>query len=339
MTAGDDLLGRLRSYVGKEAGAPRVAQEPVNRPMIRHWVEAMGDDNPVYLDTDAAAATGRNGIIAPPTMLAAWTMQGYASHHGNRSGATAAPGPMDELLALLDGAGFTGVVATNDEHEYVRELQPGDLLTMRSVIEDVSPEKRTGLGTGHFITTLRTYTDQNGEEVARQRFRILRYRPTAPSDQKPADQSTTGASGAQAAGDGAQRPLRPRPFITRDNAFWFEAVAQGRLVFQRCTSCGRLRHPPGPVCPHCHSFTWDTVTSSGRGTLYSFTVAHHPKVPAFDYPHAVGLAEMEEGVRLMADIVDIPHDQLRVGLPVQVRFTRHDEDLTLPQFGPREDGA
>jgi acyl dehydratase len=174
--AEEAFLARLREFIGQEATPVRVAQEPVNRPMIRHFVEAMGDENPIYLDEDAARATGRDSIVAPPPMLSTWLMVGYKAHvraleHGP------ADTPMARLLGLLGEAGFTGVVATNDEHEYLRELRPGDQLSMTTVIDDVSARKRTGLGEGHFITTARTYTDQHGEVVARQVFRILRFAP------------------------------------------------------------------------------------------------------------------------------------------------------------------
>ena len=111
----------------------------------------------------------------------------------------------------------------------------------------ISPEKKTGLGVGRFVTTLKTYRDADGEVVATQRWRTLRFQP---------------AAAARAASEPAA--LRPRPAINLDNAFWFEAAREHRLVIQRCASCGRLRHPPGPQCPECQSFEWDTVDAAGR---------------------------------------------------------------------------
>jgi hypothetical protein len=80
-------------------------------------------------------------------------------------------------MAVLDEGGFTSVVATNCEQEYSRPIVLGDRLSVSSSIESVSPEKHTGLGIGHFITTLLTFTDQNGATVADMRFRILKFRP------------------------------------------------------------------------------------------------------------------------------------------------------------------
>lgn len=69
--------------------------------------------------------------------------------------------------------------------------------------------------------------------------------------------------------------------VTGDNDFFFEAAKEGRLEIQRCADCKTLRHPPAPACPSCRSFSWDTVESTRRCTLHSFTVIHHPKDPAF----------------------------------------------------------
>jgi uncharacterized OB-fold protein/acyl dehydratase len=310
------LLDRLRSYEGRTVGPAEPADDPVNVPMIRHWVEAMGETSPVHLDPEAARATGRDGVVAPATMLQVWTMKGLKAQHARPDNL------QTELLGLLDEAGFTSVVATNTDQEYLRELAPGDHLSATSVIETVSEEKRTGLGAGHFVTTRTEFRDQHDDVVGTMTFRILKFRPAAPP-------SSTAAGGEE-----PERALRPRPSINRDNAFWFEGARNGQLLIQRCTGCGRLRHPPGPACPGCASFDWDTVEASGRGTVYSYTINHHPQVPAFDYPLAVGLIELEEGTRLVANVIGIEPDEIEVGLPVQAEFTVFDDELTLPQFRP-----
>jgi uncharacterized OB-fold protein len=130
------------------------------------------------------------------------------------------------------------------------------------------------------------------------------------------------------------RPLRPRPALTQDNAFFFDGARDGRLLIQRCASCGTLRHPPRPACAVCRSFEWDTLEASGRGTVYSYVVVHHPQVPAFDYPLPVAVVELEEGTRLVADLVGIVADAVEIGLPVVVDFVAVDDELTLPMFRP-----
>ncbi|MDQ1395365.1 MAG: uncharacterized protein QOG64_624, partial [Acidimicrobiaceae bacterium] len=146
MTPGTTELGRLKTFEGRTVGPPQPAPDPVNQPMIRHWCQAIGDTNPVYTDPDLAAATSHGGIIAPPAMLQAWVMRGPAPRP--TEGGTA----QDELLRLLDSMGYTSVVATNCDQEYERDLRPADRLSMTTVIEAVSEEKKTALGAGHFVT-------------------------------------------------------------------------------------------------------------------------------------------------------------------------------------------
>jgi uncharacterized protein len=327
----DDYEQRLQALVGRELGEARPAHDPVNVPMIRHWVEAMGDDNPVYLDDEAARATGRDGLIAPPTMMQAWTMRGYA--------ATVEPPPAGEtereMNALLEEGGYTSVVATDSEFEFHRELRPGDLVTASETIEAISDEKRTGLGEGRFVTSLRTYVDQDQRTVATQRWRLLRFRP--PTSQPEAgvgakDEAAESTTGAEP----EPSPRRPRPAINRDNAFWFEAASERRLVIQRCADCEQLRHPPGPCCPACNSFAWDTIEPSGQGHVHSYVVAHHPRIPGFTYPHVVALIELEEGVRLLADVLELEPGEVEIDLPVELDWLEADEDLTLPAFRPSE---
>ncbi len=278
--------------------------------------------------TPPPARPGFDGVIAPPTMLQAWIMRGLrlsqqsdsARARDDHDGAS----PTDQLMAMLDEAGFTSVVATNCDQHYVRPLVPGDLLKCTSVIDAVSPEKATGLGTGHFLTTRIEYTDQNDEPVATMRFRILKFkpRPAAPADSA-ADSTAP-----------AERPRRPRPALTQDNRFFFDGAKEHKLLIQRCSGCGTLRHPPRPSCANCRSFEWDTLTASGRGTVYSFVVNHYPQVPAFDYPLVVALIELEEGTRLVANVDGIAPGEVVIGMPVVARFEAFDDDLTLPVFHP-----
>jgi uncharacterized OB-fold protein/acyl dehydratase len=341
-----DHSDELAPLVGQAARPPSLAPDAVNVPMIRHWVEAMGDHNPVYVSDEAAYAAGYDELIAPPTMLQAWIMRGLrtsllveeARAQGGEHGGEQGSGPNEEMMALLDDEGLTSVVATNCEQHYDRPLVVGDRLLARSVIEEISDPKRTGLGTGRFITTRLDYvavpdadvsvwptTDDEvqalydaGEAVATMRFRILKYLP--PVRKSP-------------------RPPRPRPAITQDNAFWFEGARAHKLLIQHCTSCGTLRHPPLPACAVCGSLEWDTVESSGRGTVYSYVVVHYPQVPSFEYPLPIGLIELEEGTRVVANLDGMELHAIEIGLPVQATFVDFDEELSLPVFVPAGKGA
>lgn len=300
-----ELYDELAALVGGPNGDPVVGLDPVNAPMIRHMVEALGDTNPIYVDEEAATTAGHPGIVAPPTMLQTWSMAGLG-----RAG-TPADGAWGRALQLLNDAGFSSTVAVNCEQEYVRYLTVGDRVTVTGVLESVSEQKQTGLGVGHFVTSRDEYRDQDGELVGTHRFRVLKFAPRpAASDTMP----------------------RPRPPTTRDTQWWFDALREGRLLIQRCAACGTLRHPPGPACASCHSFEWDTVEASGRGTIYSWVVVHHPPTPMFDYPLPVVLVELEEGTRLVANVLDLGPDDVEIGLPVVADLVAVDPDLTLPFF-------
>ncbi|MGW0939959.1 bifunctional MaoC family dehydratase N-terminal/OB-fold nucleic acid binding domain-containing protein [Streptomyces sp. NPDC002666] len=314
---------RLRAFTGRELRPPTPAQDPVNQPMIRHWAEAMGDTNPVYTDAGAARATGREGVVAPASMVQAWTMRGYAATAAPRPGS---PDGFDELVALLDEGGYTSVVATDSEFTFQRELAPGDHIAVRETVESVSAEKRTGLGTGRFVTTLKTYTDQDGGTVATQRWRTLRFRPAPAPAAAPAP--------AEAAPPAPAPALRPRPAVNRDNAFFFEGAQQHRLLIQRCTACSVLRHPPGPCCPGCGSLEWDAVEAGGYGHVYSFVVNHHPRHPAFDSPYLVAVVELAEGTRIVTNLTGVAPDEVAIGMPVVLDWLDADPDLTLPVFRP-----
>jgi uncharacterized protein len=166
----------LEDFVGAPGASPRVADDPVNLPMVRHWCQAMVDFNPVYLDADVAQAVlGGDGFAAPPAMLQSWT------HHDRRfDSPELGPDDGEERLARhLREVGYPAVVATECEQEYLRYLRPGDRLTYAATIESISDEKRTRLGRGFFITTRITYRDQAGESVGLLRFVTFRFRPAA----------------------------------------------------------------------------------------------------------------------------------------------------------------
>jgi len=128
---------------------------------------------------------------------------------------------------------------------------------------------------------------------------------------------------------------RPAPIVTDDNAVFWDAAAAGRLVAQRCADCGRFRHPPRPMCPECHSLAVEVVDLSGRGTVYSYEILHHPQHPAFEYPLLVVLVDLDEGIRLVSNLTECATDEVRIGMPVEVHFVPVGDDVTtIPVFRP-----
>jgi uncharacterized OB-fold protein len=219
------------------------------------------------------------------------------------------------MLEVFDAAGFASVVATNSDTEYYRYLHLGDLLTLRSVCEDISPLKHTALGDGFFVTSRQLWHDQHGELVASMRWRILKFRPK-PKAPSPAPADTPW----------------PHPAVNRDSAFFWEGTRAGELRIQRCATCGQLRHPPGPACPACGSYDWDYRVASGRGTIFSFVVHHHPQLPPHRTPFVVVLVTLEEGTRIVGNLIDADPATVAVDDPVIVTFVPVAEDLVLPQW-------
>ncbi|MEE2678370.1 MAG: MaoC family dehydratase N-terminal domain-containing protein [Myxococcota bacterium] len=175
----DPLREELERCVGKPLSdsGPALSPDEVNLPMIRHWVDALDDRNPVYLDGERAASSRFGGIVAPPAMLQTWTMarpqiEGIAERGGSAGEISA-----DSPITRLAEAGYTGTLATNSELEFARYLHPGDRLQATTVLESISERKRTAIGQGYFVTWVTTYTDQDGATVGRQKFRILKFDP------------------------------------------------------------------------------------------------------------------------------------------------------------------
>lgn len=319
-SATSDFVAQLRGGIGRPGGRVE-ARDPVNQAMIRHWCDAMQDYNPIHVDPDFAAKSVHGEIVAPPGMLNAWTMQGLLPPHLRSADA---PDPASTTYGRLDAAGYTSVVATNSEHEYVRYLRLGDALTGLATLKDVSEEKHTGLGIGHFVTTETEYRNQHDEVVGRMLFRILKFKPGTGRMAPPAGEG----------GEAAARSQRPRPGISQDTQFFWDGLGAGELRIQQCEGCGALHHPPMVRCPACAGYAFGYRVASGRAHVYSCVEPVHPAFPAFDPPYVVGLVELEEGTRLLTNIVDVEPDRVEVGMPVELALREVEGGMTLPFFRP-----
>ncbi|MBK1788680.1 bifunctional MaoC family dehydratase N-terminal/OB-fold nucleic acid binding domain-containing protein [Prauserella cavernicola] len=303
-----DITAAARRIADKGPSRRRLSRDPVNQAMVNNWAEALGDTNPVYTDPEFAERSVHGGLVAPPAMAQVWSMAGL---HGAR----ATDDPLGAMIAILDDAGYTSVVATNSEQTYHRYLRPGEHVSSSIVLEDVTGPKRTALGEGWFVTT-RTTWYVGDEAVAEMLFRILKFSPAA----RPGTVPDPGAV--------------LRPVISRDTEFFWEGTRKGELRIQRWGET--LRHPPGPMPPDGDlSAEPDYVVAAGTGTVYSYLVHHHPQVPGKTLPFVVALVELDEGVRVLGELLDADPEQVHIGLPVEAAFLRVDDELTLPAWKVR----
>jgi uncharacterized OB-fold protein len=124
-----------------------------------------------------------------------------------------------------------------------------------------------------------------------------------------------------------------RPMMNRDSQFFWDGTALGELRIPRCNACGALRFPPGPACQSCDAYDRGHVVAAGTGTVFSYVVHRHPPVPGKELPIVIALIDLDEGVRMVGEVVDVTPDEIEIGMRLRVDFNRVDEDLTLPVWG------
>lgn len=278
---------------------PRVGRHPVNQPMVDHWLDAIGDRNPIYVDEAAAIAAGHPGIVAPPAMIQVWTMAGLG-------GVRAPDDPLSKILELFDSAGYIGVVATNCEQTYHRYLRPGEQVSVTAELTDVVGPKQTALGEGFFITQMITWR-VGDEDVAEMMWRMMKFKPR--QAEKP----------SSTVPDDLDPDLMMRPAASRDTQFFWDGVNAHELRIQRRPD-GTLQHPPVPAVWADKSETTDYVVSTGKGTVFSFVVHHAPKVPGRQVPFVIALVELEEGVRMLGELRNVDPATVEIGMPVEATF-------------------
>ncbi|WP_165838685.1 Zn-ribbon domain-containing OB-fold protein [Roseicella frigidaeris] len=129
-----------------------------------------------------------------------------------------------------------------------------------------------------------------------------------------------------------EMPRKPLPEPSGESRPYWEGLAAGRLMLQRCAACGRIRHYPRPLCDACHSFETGWVAASGEASVQSWTVAHHPYHPAFrgELPYTLVTADLPEGVRLVAQLRDAGPEALRLGAPLRIGIEENGEGQALP---------
>ena len=305
----------INAFVGREVCPPTPAKDDVNTAMIRQWTEIIGDTNPAYTNEAWAAKSARGKSIAPPAMMYVWGQEGFAVTTGRPADAQA------DLVSLFNKHGYTGVLGTNVKQEYFKEVSPNDNVVMEMVIDNISERKTTGRGPGYFFETLSTFTNQHGEKIGTQRFKVLKFIP----QEQPA---------AAAAEDTLQVPTRIASPRGHDNKWWWDACDAGKVLIQRCKSCQTLRHPPRPMCGECQSMEWDSIESTLDGEVLSHTELHHPKIPGYQYPLVCAVIRLGEGTNIVSNVVGCDPSTVHIGMRLKGKVEQVDEKTMLPQFYP-----
>lgn len=129
---------------------------------------------------------------------------------------------------------------------------------------------------------------------------------------------------------------KPLPTLRGEERIWFDGAREGRAIYQHCADCGQDVFYTRALCPNCWSEKLEERIASGGGTVYSFTVQRRPGTPAFadQVPYALVLVDLDEGVRVLADITDCAAEDIRVGMPVRMWFDDVTDEMTLPRFRP-----
>jgi uncharacterized OB-fold protein/acyl dehydratase len=312
---------KIYAYVGREVCPRTAAKDAVDHAMIRHWTEAMGDTNPAYRDESWAEASSRGRTIAPPAMMYCWNQDGFEVVVSGRPA-----NAQSDLVNLFNEYGFTGTLGTNVRQEYFKEVAPGDTVYMEMVVDSVSEQKATARGIGYFFETLATFSDQHGDNIGTQRFRVLKFIPTEqPAAAAPAEEKL-------------EVPTRIASPRGHDNKWWWDACDEGKILIQRCTQCQTLRHPPRPMCGECQSMEWDSIESSLDGEVLSYTELHHPKIPGYQYPLVCAVIKLGEGTNLVSNVVGCDPNDVHIGMQVKGKVDQVDGKTMLPQFYPAAGG-
>ncbi len=133
-----------------------------------------------------------------------------------------------------------------------------------------------------------------------------------------------------------ETPRKPKPRPAPESLAYWQAAKEHRLALPKCEDCSQFWFPPSRTCPHCLSTNVSFQNVSGRGKVFSFVTFHRVYRPAFaeDVPYVVALVELEEGPRVLTNILGVTHEDVRCEMPVEVVFDDYDEDIAIPKFRP-----
>jgi uncharacterized OB-fold protein len=126
------------------------------------------------------------------------------------------------------------------------------------------------------------------------------------------------------------------PDPTPETRHYWEGCKAGELRLQRCRACARTYFPPRPFCPGCAGRDVEVFRASGKATLYSYVINHRPRPDMGKEPHSIAIITLEEGPRMLTNIVNCPQtpEALKLDMPLQVVFEPQNDEITLPFFEP-----
>ncbi|HEV7207546.1 MAG TPA: OB-fold domain-containing protein [Mycobacteriales bacterium] len=131
--------------------------------------------------------------------------------------------------------------------------------------------------------------------------------------------------------------VRPTPVLRGEERLFFDSARKHELVFQTCADCAVPLWYPRTVCPLCLGTNLPLTRASGRGAVYSFTTLYRAghESRQQDVPYTIALVDLEENVRMIGDLIDVPPADVHIGMPVEVRFIETTDSMTLPAFTAR----
>lgn len=129
---------------------------------------------------------------------------------------------------------------------------------------------------------------------------------------------------------------RPLPQPTPETQHFWDGCRDGEIRLQRCKSCNHTYFPPRDFCPACSAREVEVVKASGKATLYSYIINHRPRPDFGEEPHSIAVVQLEEGPRMMTNIVDCPQtpEALELDMPLEVTFEKATDEISLPKFRP-----
>jgi hypothetical protein len=127
---------------------------------------------------------------------------------------------------------------------------------------------------------------------------------------------------------------KPKPRPAPESLPYWQAARDHRLALPKCEDCQKFWFPPSRTCPHCLSTNFSFQNVSGKGKIFSFVTFHRVYRPAFtnDVPYVVALIELDEGPRLLSNIMGVTHDHVKCEMRVEVVFDDYDDDISIPKF-------